>query len=382
MSVSVKAKQILKHAQALAKGAPTWADFSLELFDQHSGLVAKIFSDEMERQAFYETAEYASINKLLVELMKKTGVANGATPRSAEKSGRFNVRIPRSLHRSLEIEARREGVSLNQLTTAKLSIPLRHVADVDLATLIHAFADVHEGFSSDRIVADPEYNPKFLRRCRELGLTTSDLHLNHALYNIRKSKKQRDRLGLELPPTTRATEFHDFDGYQYASEIAVRVLQRTEGVTLDRIVCDPCLVQRFDKIALTMVNEIVLKLRWAALNLRKTHRLRPIDPNTSNYDLVAVGPVKKVNLAALASLPGLYAFYDGLRPVYAGETECLRDRIAKHLQYGIPCVDVAKDESLVLKTFAVPNLKQTERVNWLMGFVNREHPLLNYQRAA
>lgn len=43
-------------------------------------------------------------------------------PRSTEEfSGRFLVRIPRSLHRDLVRRARREGVSLNQLATTALA---------------------------------------------------------------------------------------------------------------------------------------------------------------------------------------------------------------------------------------------------------------------
>lgn len=38
-----------------------------------------------------------------------------------EKSGRFNLRIPKSLHAKLCEEAAREGVSLNQLCLMKLS---------------------------------------------------------------------------------------------------------------------------------------------------------------------------------------------------------------------------------------------------------------------
>lgn len=36
-------------------------------------------------------------------------------------SGRFNLRIPKSLHQALAIEAQREGVSLNQYALYKLS---------------------------------------------------------------------------------------------------------------------------------------------------------------------------------------------------------------------------------------------------------------------
>lgn len=37
-------------------------------------------------------------------------------------SGRFNLRIPRSLHQRLAIEAKKEGVSLNQYALYKLSL--------------------------------------------------------------------------------------------------------------------------------------------------------------------------------------------------------------------------------------------------------------------
>jgi predicted RNase H-like HicB family nuclease len=39
----------------------------------------------------------------------------------AEHSGKFNVRLPRSLHRSLAEEAEREGISLNQYVVALLA---------------------------------------------------------------------------------------------------------------------------------------------------------------------------------------------------------------------------------------------------------------------
>jgi hypothetical protein len=381
MSVQKKAENVLNKARQLANEVPTWADFSLELFDQHSGIVARTFDDEMERQAFYDSPQYLEINQILAGLMKKVGMANGATP-TREKSGRFNVRIPKTLHRSLEVEAKREGVSLNQLALCKLSLPLRHAADVDLRLLVQAFADVHDGYAIDRIVVDPDYNAKFLRCCRELGLTQTDYRLNHTLFNVRKSKKTRERLGIEIPKTTCKTEFHDFDDYQFAAEIAVRVLQRTEGVTLDRILCDPPLGAKFDEIALRLVNQTVLKLRWAALNLRKTHRLRPLDSDANEYDLVSAGPLKTIDFAALSEMPGLYAIYEAARPIFAGETENLRHRIQLHVQYGIPCVNVVEDEQLMLKTTVLPNAKQTERVHLLTDFVNREHPLLNYQRVA
>lgn len=44
-------------------------------------------------------------------------------PETAEKySGKFLVRLPKTLHQRLAIEANKEGVSLNQLTLYKLAL--------------------------------------------------------------------------------------------------------------------------------------------------------------------------------------------------------------------------------------------------------------------
>ncbi len=55
----------------------------------------------------------------------ETKLANGLDipiPQSAQDySGKFVVRIPKSLHQSLAIEAEKEGVSLNQYALYKLS---------------------------------------------------------------------------------------------------------------------------------------------------------------------------------------------------------------------------------------------------------------------
>ena len=44
-----------------------------------------------------------------------------APPIEEHPSGKFTVRVPRSLHRKLAEEARREGVSLNQFVTVALA---------------------------------------------------------------------------------------------------------------------------------------------------------------------------------------------------------------------------------------------------------------------
>lgn len=48
-------------------------------------------------------------------------------------SGRFNLRIPKSLHKKLAITAKEEGVSLNQLTLYLLASGLNEPLDKGIA---------------------------------------------------------------------------------------------------------------------------------------------------------------------------------------------------------------------------------------------------------
>src|SRR5262245_19186889 len=107
MSIQRKADYILEQAKALAPEVKSWVDISLALFDQHEGIVAKTFPDVMEREAFFDSDQHQQVNQLQLNLMKRFGVEGGAVP---SKSGRFVVRVPKTVHTRLDIEAKREGV--------------------------------------------------------------------------------------------------------------------------------------------------------------------------------------------------------------------------------------------------------------------------------
>jgi predicted HicB family RNase H-like nuclease len=68
-----------------------------------------------------KSKEYKALRQLIDAATERTGVVEGATPK---KSGKFVVRLPRSLHTALEAEAKEEGVSLNQLVVTKLALPM------------------------------------------------------------------------------------------------------------------------------------------------------------------------------------------------------------------------------------------------------------------
>src|SRR5580658_7036551 len=190
MTFNRKADLVVEQAKSVAQSVKNWADFNNTIFGHKDGLVAQTFPEEAERQLFYDTEQYRVVSKMRLELMRKFGVEKGATP---EKSGRVLLRIPKSLHKELEVEAVREGVSLNQLAASKLAMPLRERMALDVYVIADAYKKVFDGYSTDRVVVDPEMNARFLAECRKGGLTSDDYHINHALPDIRKSGK------VELP---------------------------------------------------------------------------------------------------------------------------------------------------------------------------------------
>jgi predicted HicB family RNase H-like nuclease len=117
-----KVNDILEEAERLSEKSKTWADLSNGIFDPIDGLVAKRFPDAADRTAFRKSDAYAALHKLVEQKMEQTGVAAGAEP---TKSGKFVVRLPRTLHAALEREAISEGTSLNQLVLTKLAARLK-----------------------------------------------------------------------------------------------------------------------------------------------------------------------------------------------------------------------------------------------------------------
>jgi hypothetical protein len=123
-AVVAKARAVLAFAEERAGEATNWLDLSNALFGP-AGKVTHTFPTEAERTAFAKTKEYKQVLALLdrlpappvTEHLDLTATANGA----------ISVRLPRSVHAALLVEAKAEGVSLNQLCVAKLVAQLRAV---------------------------------------------------------------------------------------------------------------------------------------------------------------------------------------------------------------------------------------------------------------
>lgn len=198
-----------------------------------------------------------------------------------------------------------------------------------LAIIREVFLEVRDGYSADRVVADPELDSRFLSLCRNKGMDSQDEELNRRLLNVRKSGSFSDI------KTTRRTSFRNESDYSFASEIAIRFLERRDGVTLDQVICSPPRSLEFDEVADKICPGYTpLQYRWAALNLRKKRKLKPetLSHICSPLDVI-ISKAGTINSDDIPAKQGLYIFFDSNNVLYVGESLNLRSRLKKHLDH-------------------------------------------------
>jgi hypothetical protein len=118
-SLKSRAQELRTLARMLV-GTPgvTWVDANNTVYGP-GGPFARLFPTTKDRAAFAKTRESRAIDETIDSLPDRP-----VSPQRREYSGKFNVRIPKSLHAALAREAEAEGVSLNQLVVAKLALHL------------------------------------------------------------------------------------------------------------------------------------------------------------------------------------------------------------------------------------------------------------------
>jgi hypothetical protein len=195
-------------------------------------------------------------------------------------------------------------------------------------TVRDAFLAVRGDRSADVVVADPHLNERFVRECQNRGLLQPPAELNQCLLNLRKSS---DLQGIK----SKKVSLRHQEDYRFASEIAVRFLERRDFVTLDQILCDPARAAELGEIAARLAPGFsAFEYRWAALNLRKKKRLRPeLLSKVVRAEAVVTLRAEDVKPEELPVRPGLYLFITPSQVLYIGECQNLRKRIGKHLDH-------------------------------------------------
>jgi HicB family len=119
-SIKSRAQQLLALAGKLGEtSGVTWVEANNAIYGP-GGPFARLFPKPRDRAAFAKSEESRQIDQLIDSLPDPP-----VGPQRREYSGKFNVRVPKSLHAALASEAQAEGVSLNQLVVAKLALHLQ-----------------------------------------------------------------------------------------------------------------------------------------------------------------------------------------------------------------------------------------------------------------
>ena len=171
--------------------------------------------------------------------------------------------------------------------------------------VLDAFRSVHEGPSTDWLLADPTVNARFTYACERRSLPGSPAEWNRTLIRLRKAGK--------LGPL-QSVRRHDLDRdkiqeCEFASEIA---LSQFWGISLDTILCEPELVAKFDGFASRLAPGFEpVYYRWAALQVRKkakdTRQLaEQFAPRFADVRLRLLGPVRNIERRVLPQCEGVY----------------------------------------------------------------------------
>jgi hypothetical protein len=119
-SIQSRAQELLTLGRQLAATPGlTWVEANNAVYGP-GGPFARLFPSARDRTAFAKTEESRHLDQLIDGLPDPP-----VGPQRREYSGKFNVRVPKSLHAALASEAEAEGVSLNQLVVAKLALHLQ-----------------------------------------------------------------------------------------------------------------------------------------------------------------------------------------------------------------------------------------------------------------
>ncbi len=115
MDSTEKKQEIARKAEDLYTKNPDWVSFYREVLGL-GGLVRRMYPSRESLEEFEQTEEYARIQELLVGLRCKGPVAASED----EPTKMITVRIPKSLHDALRVEAHEHCTSMNKLCISKL----------------------------------------------------------------------------------------------------------------------------------------------------------------------------------------------------------------------------------------------------------------------
>lgn len=110
-----KPQEVFRTAQTLFHQNPDWVTFFREVLGL-SGIVRQMYPTAQALTEFEKTAEYGEVQQMLAKLR----VEGPPVPEDKEPTRVITVRLPKSLHEFLQVEAHEKCTSMNQLCISKL----------------------------------------------------------------------------------------------------------------------------------------------------------------------------------------------------------------------------------------------------------------------
>ncbi|MFM8253128.1 MAG: toxin-antitoxin system HicB family antitoxin [Planctomycetota bacterium] len=115
VDVASRGRTVLDRAREFFRENPDWSVFFREVLGPE-GLARQFFDRPEEMKQFEQTAAYRELHQMVARLRAR----QTETPDDKEPTHMITVRIPKSLHEWLRMEAKERKTSMNRLCIAKL----------------------------------------------------------------------------------------------------------------------------------------------------------------------------------------------------------------------------------------------------------------------
>ncbi len=110
-----RGREVLRLAQEAFAKTGNWVVFYREMLGT-DGVVRKLYANPDEMRAFEDSREFAELQEMVAAMRSQDASKGDAT----EPERMITIRLPKSLHDSLRIEADEMNLSINKLCISKL----------------------------------------------------------------------------------------------------------------------------------------------------------------------------------------------------------------------------------------------------------------------
>jgi hypothetical protein len=197
------------------------------------------------------------------------------------------------------------------------------------STIVKAFAQVHDGYSIDRTLADPRLAAQFVKRCQQLGIDASQAAICRRLLRLRKAG--------EFPIRTTREDRRDLHPFLIPAELAFAKLTYRYDASYDDLLADPDVGNAFDEnVAKLGQSGDAVTYRLAALHLRKNVRSRRkadadqlahLDISRVTADWHTPGHLSEVRLDEVPTSQGVFSLREPDRYLFLSQSENLRSGV-------------------------------------------------------